>query len=160
MDDDDLVALAEELVARPFPDGSAHGSDWLVGLAQSGPEAHFAPIAKSDNLYYMSADYDERIAELWEEIYHDFERQRQQATSALTTLWGAPQPYSFAAEQARVWANDESVSELDYDLAMFTSGKQFQAWRQGERIVGLLLGQMDKEFPIVLTLAVIARAPS
>jgi hypothetical protein len=49
---------------------------------------------------------------------------------------------------------------LDHELAMFTSGAPFPAWRHGDRIAGLLLGQMDKEFPIVLTLAVIARPPS
>ena len=33
----------------------------------------------------------------------------------------------------------------------------FPSWRRHDRLVALLLGQMDKEFPIVLTLAVIAR---
>lgn len=38
---------------------------------------------------------------------------------------------------------------------MFTGGEQFPAWRHEDRIVALLLGQMDKEFPIVLTAAAI-----
>jgi hypothetical protein len=34
-------------------------------------------------------------------------------------------------------------------------GEQFPAWRHGRRIIALLLSQMDKEFPIVLTVAAI-----
>jgi len=58
MCDDALARLPEELVMRPFPIGPAGGDQWLVGLAQSGPEAHFAPIAMSESLYETPADDD------------------------------------------------------------------------------------------------------
>ncbi|MEV8511944.1 hypothetical protein [Dactylosporangium sp. NPDC051484] len=145
------------MVTRPFPDGPTGGSDWLVGLAQSGPEAHFAPIAMSESLYETPADYDGSIGELYDEVYRDFGRRRLQYVAALTAKWGPPKADSFQAEHERVMGNDNSVSMLDYDLARFTNGEQFPAWRHDDRIVGLLLGQVDKEFPIVLTLAVIAR---
>ncbi|MFG2045348.1 hypothetical protein [Dactylosporangium sp. NPDC048998] len=160
MDNDALVALAEEMLARPFPEGPADCSDWLIGLAQSGPEAHFAPIAMSESLYETPADYDGRIGELWLEVWNDFEQRRLRAVAALTAAWGPPRLHSFRAEYERVTGNDADVSTLDYNLAMFTSDEQFPAWRHGDRIVCLLLGQMDKEFPTVLTLAVIARPPS
>jgi hypothetical protein len=160
MNDDALVGLAEDLVAQPFPDGATGGNEWLMGLAQSGPKAHFAPIAMSESLYETPADDDGSIDELYGGVYRDFERRRLQYVAALTAKWGPPQAYSFQAELERVMGNDDSVSMLDYDLACFTSGEQFPAWRRDDRIVGLLLGQMDKEFPIVLTLAVIARPTS
>jgi len=160
VDDDSLVALAAELVTRRFPDGATDGSDWLEGLPQSSQKAHFAPIAMSESLYETPADYDGRIGELYEEVYNDFLQRRQRAVDALTARWGTPRLYSFQAEYDRVLANDDSVSSLEYDLAMFTGGQPFSAWQRDGRIVGLLLGQMDKEFPILLTLAVIARPPS
>ncbi|UWZ37661.1 hypothetical protein Drose_05140 [Dactylosporangium roseum] len=160
MNDDALADLAEELVTRPFPDGPAHDSSSLDGSTQSGPEAHFVPIAMQESLYETPADYDGSIGELYDDVYDEFEQRRLRAAAVLAARWGSPQPYSFQAELERVMANDDSVSMLDYDLALFTSGEQFPAWRRGDRIVGLLLGQMDKEFPIVLTLAVIARPPS
>ncbi|WP_410809445.1 hypothetical protein [Micromonospora sp. 067-2] len=149
-----VVASAEELVERPFIGASADTSDWLEGAAQSGARALFVPIAVFESLHETPADYDGTAWRLWEEAYSGFERHRRDAVAALTARWGPAEPYSFRAEYERVIAGDE-VSRLDYDLAMFTGGEQFPAWRHGGRIVVLLLGQMDKEFPIVLTVAAI-----
>ncbi|MER7005151.1 hypothetical protein ABT297_19165 [Dactylosporangium sp. NPDC000555] len=44
-----------------FPDGPAHSSGWLDGSAQSGPEAHFAPVAMQESLYETPADDDGSI---------------------------------------------------------------------------------------------------
>lgn len=143
---DAIADPAEDLATRPFPDGSAYSSDWLDGLAQSAPGAHFVPIAMSESLYETPAD-DGSIIERYDEVYNDFEHRRRQIVAALTAKWGPPQPYSLYPELERVMENDESVSMLDYDLALFTNGEQFPAWRRDDRLVGLLLGQMDKEFP-------------
>ena len=43
-------------------------------------------------------------------------------------------------------------------MPLFAGEDPFPAWQHDDRIVALLLGQMDKEFPIVLTLAVLARS--
>ncbi|MEU8612990.1 hypothetical protein AB0C29_33890 [Actinoplanes sp. NPDC048791] len=158
MDIDSVVATAEELATRQFlgvPDDSGH---WLEGVAHTGTRAAFEPIAVFASLHETPADYDGTAWRLWEEAYDRFEQHRQDAVVALTARWGPPQPYSFRSEYERVLAGDESVSTLDYDLAMFTGGEPFPAWSHDGRIVGLLLGQMDKEFPIVLTLAAVATA--
>ncbi|MBW6435095.1 hypothetical protein KZ829_15235 [Actinoplanes hulinensis] len=49
----------------------------------------------------------------------------------------------------------DSVPALDYDLAMFTSGAGFPPRRRGDRLAGLLLGQIGKEIPPVLALAMV-----
>ncbi|WP_344654045.1 hypothetical protein [Cryptosporangium japonicum] len=156
MDVDGVVRVVEELVARPFTEEPAHTGDWLEGLPQSGAEAHFAPLAVSPSLYETAADDDGTIGDLWWEAYRGFEERRHDVGAALASRWGPSQPYSFHAEHERVLAGDEEVSSLHYDLAMFTGGDEFPAWRRDGRLVGLLLGQMDKEFPIVLTVAVLA----
>ena len=152
---DSVVASAEELVSRQFLGAPEDTSDWLEGAAQTGARALFAPIAVFESLHETPADYEGTAWRLWEEAYNGFERNRQDVADVLTARWGHPQPYSFRAEFERVMAGDESVSRLEYDLAMFTGGEQFPAWRREGRIVALLLGQMDKEFPIVLTIAAI-----
>jgi hypothetical protein len=43
------------------------------------------------------------------------------------------------------------------DLAMFAVGRQVDEWRRGDRTVWLVLGQLDKDLPIVLMLAVTAQ---
>ncbi|MCO8274416.1 hypothetical protein M1L60_27835 [Actinoplanes sp. TRM 88003] len=149
----DVVASAQELVSQQFPEGAEDTSDWLEGVPQIGARAAFAPIAVFESLHETPADYDGTAWRLWEEAFHGFEEQRQEAVAALAAKWGPPQSHSFRPEHDRVWAGDESVSKLEYDLAMFTGGEPFPAWRHGSRIIALLLGQMDKEFPIVLTLA-------
>ena len=70
---------------------------------------------------------------------------------------GPAASHSFAAELERFWADHESLSSFECDLALFAGDEPFPAWRRDDRLVALLLGQMDKEFPIVLTLAIIAR---
>lgn len=155
VDIDRVVASAEELAVRPFPDTSAPTGAWLEGMAQSGADAHFAPIAVFESLHETPADYDGTAWRLHEEAYNGFERDQQDAVAALTARWGPPQSYSFRAENERVWSGDESVTPLEYELAMFVGAGQFPAWRHGDRIVAVLLGQLDKEFPIVLT--VVAR---
>lgn len=152
---DSVVASARGLVERPFRGALADSSVWLEGAAQDGARASFAPLAVFESLHGTPADFDGTAALLWEEAYNGFERHRRDAVAALTAVWGAPLRYSFAAEYGRVVAGDASVSELEYDLAMFTSGEPFPAWRHDGRIIALLLGQMDKEFPIVLAIAAI-----
>jgi len=149
------VASAEELLSRPFPREVPETSDWLDGEAQSVTNAHFAPIAVFASLHETPADYDLTAWQLYEEAYNRFEQQRQEIVEALAALWGPPRQYSFQAEYDRVVANDESVSRLEYDLAMFAGDNPVPAWLHEHRVVALLLGQMDKEFPIVLTVAVI-----
>lgn len=153
---DSAVASAEELAARPFSAALADTSDWLEGAAQRGTRAHFVAIAVFESLHETPADYDGTAWQLGEQAYGRFAQHRQEVVAALTVRWGPPQPYSFRAEYERVVAGDETVSALEYDLAMFTGGEEFPAWRLEGRIVALLLGQMDKEFPIVLTVAVVA----
>ncbi|KUL23678.1 hypothetical protein [Actinoplanes awajinensis] len=155
MDIGGVVAAAEELLARPFLDGSADSSDWLEGAAQSGSQAHFVPIAVFASLHETTADHDGTAWRLLDEAYQSFEQFRRDVVAALTTRWRPPEPHSFHAEYERVVAGDESVSSLEYDLAMFTSGEPFPAWRHEGRIITLLLGQMDKEFPLVLTVAAV-----
>jgi hypothetical protein len=130
-------------------------SDWLEGAAQSGTTAHFAPIAVFESLHETPADYDLTAWQLYEEAFNRFEQQRHDIVKALTALWGPQKHYSFEAEYDRVVAGDESVSRLEYDLAMFVGDNRVPAWPHEHRVVALLLGQMDKEFPIVLTVAVI-----
>lgn len=150
-----IVASAEQLLARPFLPEAPDASDWLEGSAQTGTSAHFAPIAVFESLHETPADYNLTAWQLYEETYHRFEQQRRDIVKALTALWGPPQQYSFQAEYDRVVAGDQSVTRLEYDLAMFAGEQQVPAWLHEHRIVALLLGQMDKEFPIVLTAAVI-----
>ena len=153
---DDAVAVAEDLAVRPFSTAAADTSDWLEGMAQRGARAHFAAIAVFESLHETPADHDGTAWRLWEQAYGGFEQHRRDVAAVLTVRWGPPQPYAFRTEYERVTAGDETVSPLEYDLAMFTGGEQFPAWRHEDRIVALLLGQMDKEFPIVLTVAAIA----
>ena len=149
------VASADELLSRPFPREAPETSDWLDGEAQSVTDAHFAPIAVFASLHETPADYDLTAVRLYEEAYKCFEQHRQEVVEALAVLWGPPRQYSFQAEYDRVVANDESVSRLEYDLAMFAGDNPVPAWLHERRVVALLLGQMDKEFPIVLAVAVI-----
>jgi hypothetical protein len=150
-----VVASAEELLARPFTSAAPEISDWLEGSAQSGTTAHFAPIAVFESLHETPADYDLTAWQLYDAAYSRLERLRQDIVGALTTRWGPPQRHSFQAEYNRVVAGDESVTLLEYDLAMFAGEDPVPAWPHEHRIAVLLLGQMDKEFPIVLALAVI-----
>lgn len=151
------MAAVLDLVTRPFPaEGSGRGS-WLVGEAESSPGGHFVPVASRPSLYDTPADYDGTIGDIYEQVYTDFEVRRRMAANALAPMWGRPRPHSFAAERERFWADHESLSPIEYDLALFAGEKPFPAWRRDDRLVALLLGQMDKEFPIVLTLAIIAR---
>lgn len=157
MDDDSLVAVVRDLLTRPFPvDGTDDGS-WLVGEAESAPGGHFAPIASSPSLYETPADDDGTIGDIYERVYADFEIRRSRAANALAAMWGPPRLRSFAVELERFWADHESLSPFEYDLALFAGEEPFPAWQRDDRMVALLLGQMDKEFPIVLTLAVIAQ---
>lgn len=119
------IGLAQEALVGVRTNSTV--GDWLVGLAQSGPGAHFASMATSGSLYETPADYDGSIAELYDEVYHDFECRRLQYLAALTAKWGPPRAYSFRAELERVMTNDDSLAMLDYDLALFTSGEQFPA---------------------------------
>jgi hypothetical protein len=155
MSSDDIEAVAEELLARPFLDTREDASDWLEGAAQTGSRGHFKPIAVFESLHETPADFDGTAWQLQEEAYEGFERRRRDAVATLTARWGPSQPYSYRPQHDRVLANDESVSGFEYDLAMFTGGEPIPAWRHGDRTVALMLGQMDKEFPIVLTIAVI-----
>lgn len=150
-----VVASVEELLTRPFLREAPDASDWLEGSAQTGTRAHFAPIAVFESLHETPADYDLTAWQLYEEAYNRFEQQRRDIVEALTALWGPPQQYSFQAEYDRVVAGDESVTPLEYDLAMFAGDQHVPAWLHEHRVVALILGQMDKEFPIVLTAAVI-----
>jgi hypothetical protein len=155
VDIDQAVASAEELLARPFLSEAPDVSNWLEGSAQSGTRAHFAPIAVFESLYETPADHDLMAWRLYEDAYNRFEQQRRDIVAELTALWGPPEQYSFQAEYDRVVGNDESVPRLEYDLAMFAGDEPFPAWPYENRVIALLLGQMDKEFPIVLTAAVI-----
>lgn len=157
VDDDSLVAAARDLVIRPFPADDPGSGSWLVGETESVPGGHFAPIASSPSLYETPADDDGTIGDIYERVYTDFQRRRRRAADALAAIWGPPQSYSFAAELERFYADQESLSPFEYDLALFAGEEPFPSWRRHDRLVALLLGQMDKEFPIVLTLAVIAR---
>ncbi|WP_430781527.1 hypothetical protein [Actinoplanes sp. G11-F43] len=150
-----IMASVEEMVSRPFPDAAPDVSDWLEGVGQSGAGAHFVPVAVFESLYETPADYDLTAAAVYAEVYERFEGQRQEIAAAMTALWGPPRRYTFRAEYDRVLAGDGNVSGLAYDLAMFAGEDMIPAWSRHDRIVTLLLGQMDKEFPIVLTVAVI-----
>jgi len=158
VDDDSLVAAARDLVARPFFADGPRGGSWLVGETESVPGGHFAPLASSPSLYETPADDDGTIGDIYEQVYTDLKSRRRRAADALAAIWGPPRPYSFAAELERFWADHESLSPFEYDLALFAGEEPFPSWRRHDRLVALLLGQMDKEFPIVLTLAVIARS--
>ena len=150
------MAVVRDLVTRPFlADGPSRRS-WLVGEAESAPGGHFVPIASSPSLYETPADDNGTMVDIYEQVYTDFRIRRRRAADVLSAIWGRPQPYSFAAELERFWADHESLSSFDYDLALFAGEEPFPTWRRDDRLVALLLGQMDKEFPIVLTLAVIA----
>ncbi|WP_432985872.1 hypothetical protein [Dactylosporangium sp. CA-233914] len=81
-----LADLAEELVTRPFPDGPVHGSGWLDGSAQSGPEAHLAPIAMQESLYETPADHDGTIGEPSDDVYDKFEQRRLRAVGSAAAV--------------------------------------------------------------------------
>ncbi|GLY07953.1 MULTISPECIES: hypothetical protein [Actinoplanes] len=147
---------AEELLSRPFPRELPDVGDWLEGAAQSGANAHFVPLAVFASLHDTPADYDDTAWPQHVEAFRRFEQQRQEIVVALTARWGPPRQYSFRTAFERVVAGDDSVSSLEFDLAMFAGDQPVPAWPHGDRVVALLLGQMDKEFPIVLTVAAIS----
>ncbi|GAA1815647.1 hypothetical protein GCM10009682_40710 [Luedemannella flava] len=76
-----------------------------------------------ESLHETAADYDLTAWRLYEEAYDRFEQQRRDIVEALTARWGPPKHYSFHAEYDRVVAGDESVSRLEYDLAMFANSE-------------------------------------
>lgn len=113
MDAGSVVSSVEELVARQFLGVPTNAGEWLEGLAQSGSDALFTPIAVFESLYETPADYAGTAGDLWEEAYRDFEQRRRDTEAALTSRWGPSQPYSFRAEYERVLARDEGVSSLE-----------------------------------------------
>jgi hypothetical protein len=99
---------------------------------------------------------DEASAEQWADAEDELLDLRRQAVEALTAAWGPPQTHSFEQDAERILAGEE-VPSVVQDLAMFAFWRQADEWRRGDRTVWLVLGQLDKEFPIVLMLAVTAQ---
>ncbi|WP_344507077.1 hypothetical protein [Dactylosporangium maewongense] len=141
------VALAEELTARPFPTTPTGADNWVVGQAQSGPDRHFAPLASSEIL-------EDAPGERWAEVEDDFERRRGAVVSTLTAAWGEPQTYSFDRDFDRLIAG-EALPTVIQDLTYCSFGHHADTWRRGDRTVCVVLGQVDKHFPIMVLLAVI-----
>jgi hypothetical protein len=144
----DCVALAEDLVARPFPAAPTGVDDWVIGRAQSGPDRHFVPITASEVLEHATG-------ERWAEAEDELEQQRRHVVSALTAAWGPPQIHPFEPDFERIVAGEE-LPPVVQDLALFSFAQHADAWRLGDRTVCVILGQFDKHFPILVMLAVIA----
>ncbi|MFG2045333.1 hypothetical protein [Dactylosporangium sp. NPDC048998] len=145
----DCVALAEDLLARPFPAAPTGVYDWVIGRAQSRPDRHFVPVAASEVLEYAPA-------ERWAEDEDELEQRRRQMVSALTAAWGPPQIHSFEPDFERI-VEGEELPPVIQDLTLFSFGHHADTWQRGGRIVCVMLGQFDKHYPIVLMLAVTAQ---
>ncbi|MFC4046390.1 hypothetical protein ACFO1B_48930 [Dactylosporangium siamense] len=144
----DCVALAERLVALPFPPAVTAADDWIIGRATSGPDRHFAPVAASEVL----AD---APAERWTEAQDRLERRRLAVVQALTSAWGSSQLHSFAPDFDRIIAG-QAVRPVVEDITLFASEHHANVWRRSRRTVCVVLGQLDKHYPIVLMIAVTA----
>jgi hypothetical protein len=77
----DCVAIADDLIARPFPAAPAGVDDWVIGRAQSGPDRHFVPVAASEVLEYATG-------ERWAEAEDELEQQCRRVVGVLTDAWG------------------------------------------------------------------------
>lgn len=123
----DCLALAEDLVARPFPTAPTGVDDWVIGRTQSGPDRHFVPIAASEVLEYAPA-------KRWAEIEDELQQRRRRVISALTVAWGPAQIHSFEPNFELIVAGEELPSVIQ-DLTLFSFEHHADTWRRGDRTV-------------------------
>ncbi|MFC5001964.1 hypothetical protein ACFPIJ_29540 [Dactylosporangium cerinum] len=148
MEPADCVALAERLVTLPFPPAATVADDWIIGRATSGPDRHFVPVAASEVL-------EDAPAERWAEAQDRLERRRREVVQALTAAWGPSQIHSFEPDFERIIAG-QAVRPVIEDLALFACDHHADVWPRPHRTVCVVLGQVDKHYPIVLMIAVTA----
>ncbi|MFC4047657.1 hypothetical protein ACFO1B_55420 [Dactylosporangium siamense] len=144
----DCAALAERLVTLPFPPAATAADDWIIGRATSGPDRHFAPIAASEVL-------EDAPAERWTKAQDRLERRLLEVVQSLTAAWGPSQIHSFAPDFDRIIAG-QAVRPVVEDITLFAYGHHANVWHRSGRTVCVVLGQLDKHYPIVLMIAVTA----
>lgn len=144
----DCVVLAERLVTLPFPATETAADNWVIGRATSGPDRHFAPVA-------ASAVLEDAPAERWTETEDLFERRRHEVVQVLAEAWGPAHRHSFGPDFERIIAGHE-VRPVIEDLTLLAYEHHADVWWRADRTVCVVLGQVDKHYPIVLMIAVIA----
>src|SRR5262249_28359743 len=127
------VALAEDLVARPFPAAPTGVDDWVIGRAQSGPDRHFVPVAASKVLEYATSGSGGGAED-------QFWVRRRVVVGGLTAAGVAPQVHPSGRVSGGSGAG-EDLPPVIQDLTYFSFGHHADVWRLGDRTVCVVLGQ-------------------
>ncbi|QFG24504.1 hypothetical protein [Actinomadura sp. WMMB 499] len=125
---DDRLAIIDDLLARPIPEGS---------------QGHVHVLHRTRDFW------DERGPEVVEPAQAEIDALHDALAAALSQRWGGPEPFDLSPY---LFAEDPAPEPID-ELCQLTT--TMLLWRPAPaRWFGLAVGQADPEFPIELLAAV------
>lgn len=142
MAEEDQLQVIDELLVRPFP-----VEETQDGFCSSGPRHHLSVLRASRDFW------DDPDTEIVEAAEREIDVAFQSLASALTSRWGRPEPIDLGSY---LWSEEPAPEPM---LQLSSLSSQMLIWRQWTgRWAGLVVGQADREFPILL-LAVVSDTP-